>query len=479
MKFAFIHPSPDSETPGPDRGKAPASWPPLGILYIASFLRENGVDVSVLDQAATNLSLNETVGWIKRQDPDVLGISTLNNSGLTAARISREIKFINPDTLVVWGNILASFNATRILQQHPFVDVVVRGEGELSSLDIARYMEKGGDLESVHGITFRKNGHVISTEDRPLLKDVDSLPLPARDLLDADYHSAIFGVQVAPKRFTTVVSSRGCPYRCRFCGGSKLFHNVWRPRSVKNIVDELSLLLDEGYRQLLFVDDNFTLSQERVENLCKLIRQERLDLEWFCDSRVDRCSSQMLKEMVRSGCKMLYLGIESANQRILDYYKKRITPQQSERAVQAARDAGIDVIVGSFIVGAPDETREEILNTLRFAHHLDIDIAQFNILRVFPGTQIWDELKDKNLIDEDRYWETGVYVPDICFSTQSTEEIKRLISELFKNFYLRPSFILKQGIRTLTSSYRLHVIASNLRSVGTVIEGFNQAAVAY
>ena len=187
----------------------------------------------------------------------------------------------------------------------------------------------------------------------------------------------------------------------------------------------------------------------------------------------------MLKEMARSGCKMLYLGIESANQRILDYYKKRITPQQSEKAVQAARDAGIDVIVGSFIVGAPDETRVEILSTLRFAHHLDIDIAQFNILRVFPGTQIWDELKEKNLIDEDRYWETGVYVPDICFSTQSTEEIKRLISELFKNFYLRPSFILKQGIRTLTSSYRLHVVASNLRTVGTVMEGFNQAAVAY
>ncbi|MFQ5906574.1 MAG: hypothetical protein ACE5JA_08375, partial [bacterium] len=135
--------------------------------------------------------------------------------------------------------------------------------------------------------------------------------------------------------------------------------------------------------------------------------------------------------------------------------------------------------VGSFIVGAPDETREEMLNTLRFAHRLDIDIAQFNILRVFPGTEMWDELREKNLIDQDRYWETGVYVPDVCFSTESADEIKRLISNIFRNFYLRPTFILKQGIRTLTSSYRLHVIVSNLRSVGAVREGFNQAAVAY
>jgi len=187
----------------------------------------------------------------------------------------------------------------------------------------------------------------------------------------------------------------------------------------------------------------------------------------------------MLREMARSGCKMLYLGIESANQRILDYYNKRITPEQSEGAVQAARDAGIDVIVGSFIVGAPDETREEILNTLRFAHHLDIDIAQFNVLRVFPGTEIWDELRDKGVIDEDRYWETGVYVPDICLTAQNAEEMKRLISNVFRDFYLRPRFILRQGVRTLTSRYRLNVIASNLRSVSSVKEGFSQAAVAY
>jgi len=479
MKFAFIHPSPDSETPSPDRRKASASWPPLGILYIASFLRQNGVDVSVLDQAAGNLSLTETVEWIRHQEPDILGISALNNSGLTAARISREVKSMNSHIVVVWGNILASFNTARILREYPFVDVVVRGEGELTCLEIARRMERGDDLQPVRGIAFRKNGHAIFTEERPLLKDVDSLPFPVRDLVQEQYHSAIFGVQVAPGKFTTVVSSRGCPYRCRFCGGSKLFHNIWRPRSVENIMDELTLLADKGYRQLLFVDDNFTLSQERVERLCQHMRKERLDLEWFCDSRVDRCSTKMLKEIARSGCKMLYLGIESANQRILDYYNKRITVQQSEKAVQAARSAGIDVIVGSFIVGAPDETREEILNTLRFAHHLDIDIAQFNILRVFPGTQIWDDLKQNNLVDENKYWESGVYVPDLCFNTESREEMKRLISSMFRNFYLRPSFIFKQSIRTLTSCYRLQVITSNLGTLTAVMEGFSQAAVAY
>jgi radical SAM superfamily enzyme YgiQ (UPF0313 family) len=149
-------------------------------------------------------------------------------------------------------------------------------------------------------------------------------------------------------------------------------------------MEELLFLASEGYKQFIFVDDNFTANPKNVIKLCREMRKEKLDMEWTCEGRVDNASYEMFWEIAKAGCRILYFGIESANQRILDYYNKRITPEKSRTAVKTARKAGADVLVGSFIVGAPDETRAEIQNTIRFANTIPIDIPQFNILGVFP-----------------------------------------------------------------------------------------------
>ena len=158
-----------------------------------------------------------------------------------------------------------------------------------------------------------------------------------------------------------------------------------------------------------------------------------------------------MKELSRAGCKVIFFGIESANQRILDYYNKGITPEQSRKAVRTARKAGADVIVGSFIVGAPDETREEIRNTIEFAKGIPIDVPQFNILGVYPGTEIWDEFENKGLLKGSEYWETGIAVSEICPAAVPTNEIKRMIHDGFYNFARRPSFISKQAVRLVKS----------------------------
>jgi len=385
--------------------------------------------------------------------------------------IAEKVKQENRSLKIAFGNFFATFNAERILKKYPSVDYIIRGEGEHTSLEIALCQERNGDLKKVLGINFRKNGNIISTDDRPLIKDIDALPFPDRELLDVEYHNTTAGIVVAPKKFSGFVSSRGCVFRCRFCGCRRLARSLWRARSVENIMEELHMLSSQGYKQFLFVDDNFTLNTKRVIKLCRRLRQEKIDIEFFAEGRVDNCPRNMLQEMSRANCRMMYFGIENGTQRVLDYYDKQTTTQQAVDALKAAKKAGIDVTVASFILGAPNETRQEILNTLKYAQKIEADIPQFNILATFPGTDIWEELKMKGLIDEEKHWETGVLVSEVSPDAVPVAEIEKMIHDGYQQFFIRPEYIMKQLLRIGTSSYRFNVLLSNLKRATTVAEG--------
>ncbi len=477
MKFSLVNAGPNIGLDERERRKALSSFPPLGILYLATVLQQNGVEVSALDQAAKGYTIEETVKWIEKEDSDILGFSTFSASGRTAALISEKVKEKNPNITIIFGNYYATFNPERILRKYPSVDIIVRGEGENTTIELLDYLKKGDDLRKVRGITFRsKDNSIVSAPERPLIKDLDSLPFPDRKLVDEEYHCIIAGANVAPKKFTSVVSSRGCVYRCRFCSCTQFARNIWRPRSVKNTMDELHFLASEGYEQFIFTDDSFTLDPKRVTELCRAMRKERLDMDWICEGRVDNCSYEILLEMAKAGCKILFFGIESANQRILNYYNKKVTPEQSKTAVKTARKAGIDVIVGSFIVGAPDETKEEVQNTINFAKKIPIDIPQFNILGVYPGTDLWDEFESKGLLKGDECWETGIAVSDICPTALPLNVIKLMIHDAFYEFFRRPSYILKQIMGTLKSSYRMGVVISNLSRIEEIRQSLRSVA---
>ena len=403
--------------------------------------------------------------------PDLLGFSVLSSSLKETVKVTELVKRENPNVCIVLGNYHPTFNAERILKKYPNVDVIVRGEGEYTSLELVRCLQKGQSLKKVDGITYRdKSGNILATPRRPLIQDVDSLPFPDRHLTNCEYASRIFGIKTATKKFTTLLSSRGCPYLCTFCACRKFARGVWRPRSVENIVEELEFLYSEGYREFLFVDDNFTLNPRRVTKFCNILRKRRLKIKWFCDSRVDNCGFDTFREMVKAGCRTLYFGMESANQRILDYYKKRITPEQSKIAARNARKAGMDIIVGSFILGAPNETRKEIRNTLQFAQKIDIDVPSFNILFAPIGSPLWNELVAKGFVDEDRYWEEGVFVPNVVPTAVPFEEVSSMIFEYFKAFYFSPKRLFSEAVRIFTSSFRLGLIFGNLAQLRQTIE---------
>ena len=455
FKVALINPGPgEILSKGRIIANADHIYPPLGICYLSAVLKKENYNVELIDQAARNFDLGQILNWIKKQDPDILGFSTLtaSGSGISAALTSIEVKKWNPNIKIVFGNRHTNYNDYRILNKYPQVDVCVRDEGEFTFLEVVRNLEKGNSLEEIKGITYRDNGKIKRNEKRALIKDLDTIPFPDRKALKMEYTGSFGGLEFAPKGFTSMTSSRGCPYQCTFCYGKRTIG--FRTRSVDNILKEILYLESEGYKYLNFVDDNFTILKKRVIKLCRLMRKHKVDMDWICEGRVNQASEEMLREMRRANCRIIFYGVESANQRILDYYKKGITPQLSIQAIKKTRKAKIPFIIGSFIVGAPGETFTEIYNTLKFAQKLDIDFPVFNLLGTMPGTDIWDEMVEKNYLDESNYWEEGVHISDVDPNGVSTQTISNLILEMLRQFFLNPKYMLKMLYRSSTSYYK-------------------------
>jgi len=438
-------------------------FPPMGILYLATYLSENNFDVSILDQFARGYSINKTLKWIKREDPDILGFSTITTAGtgITSAIIAKKVKEeINPNVKILFGNYHATFNDYRILKKYSFIDACVRGEGEKSLLEIAEKLEKGQGFEDIRGVTYRNNERIIRNNDRPLIENINELPFPNRKLLgNVEYKSEVEGLDIALGKFTSAASSRGCSFKCTFCSSSK-FWNKWRPRSPENIVQELSILENQGYQDLIWVDDNFTINKKRLMKLSNLVRKEKIDLNWMAEGRVTQSSRELLTAMKLMGCKILSYGVESGSQRILDYYNKKINLNQVYNAIKNSKKVGIDIILANFIVGAPIETREEIIETLNLSLKLDIDFPQFHILGIIPGNWIWDQMVKEKRIDPDECWEVGTAVLSIPLS-----EIMARIRATYRKFMQRPSYISRQILKTLRSRYRLKGLWHNFKNV--------------
>ena len=438
-------------------------FPPMGTLYLATYLSEHNFDVSILDQFARGYSIERTLNWIKREDPDILGFSTITTAGtgISSATIAKKVKEeINPNVKILFGNYHATFNDSRILTKYPQVDACVRGEGENTLLEIAEKHEKGKGFEGIKGVTYRNNGRIIRNDERPLIENLDELPFPNRKLLgNVEYKSEVEGLDIALGKFTSTASSRGCAFKCSFCS-SAMFWNKWRPRSPENLVQELSMLENEGYQNLLWVDDNFTLNKKRLMKLSELVRKEKINLHWMAEGRVTQSSRELLTAMKAMGCKILSYGVESGSQRILDWYNKKITLNQVYDAIINSKKVKIDLVLANFIVGAPIETREEIIETLNLSLKLDIDFPQFHILGLIPGNWIWDQMVKEKRIDPDNCWEVGTAVLPIPLS-----ELMARIKDTHRRFMQRPHYISRQIFKTIRSEYRLKAFLHNLKNV--------------
>ena len=411
--------------------------PPMGLAYLASSLELDGHEVRIVDSLAMEYDFVDVVREAKAFDPDLVGVSASTPTIYDAYKVVEMIKQELPNVKTVIGGPHVSFMAKESLEECPSLDIVVRGEGESTIRELAERLERGRDLRGVRGITYRDGEVIKEGEDRPFIKNIDAIPLPAYHLLPMDRY------KMGDHSFGTILTSRGCPYRCIFCSSSKLMGKIWRARSVESVLDELRLLHDEyGVREIEFLDDTFTLHMKRAEAIADGIVRSGLDIGWGCSSRANTMNKRLAKALSRAGCHSIYIGVESATQRMLDFIKKGITIEQVLKAFKILKEVGLNT-VATFILGIPGETKELIMRTIKFAKKLKPTFAQFTIFTPYPGTEAFDmALREGWLITRD-WSKFDTLTPVMKLPGLSPKDLRMLLSRAYLSFYLNPSYIIE------------------------------------
>ncbi|MDW8021913.1 MAG: radical SAM protein [Nitrososphaerota archaeon] len=437
MRILFITPP----TPSVVKEVLGSGGPPLGLAYLAATAREEGWEPGIIDALTEGLSLRELERRISGFDPDVVGITATTSMMPDVYEVAKIVKGVNEGALVLLGGPHATFMAHEILRECPHVDLVVRGEGEETLREILGKLEKGHSFRDVLGVTYREGGLIKDNPPRPLIRDLDALPHPEYDLLPMEKY-VVNGV-----RFGAVMTSRGCPYNCVFCSSSLQFGKGWRSHSVDRVIDELKILSEEfGVKEVEFLDDTFTLNPKRVEEISKRVVEEKLDISWSASSRVNTFNYQIGCSMRRAGAHTVYFGIESGSDRTLKFIEKGISRMQSMEAVKAAKRAGLRVL-GSFVMGFPYETEDEIRETISFANRVGVDLAQFTIATPYPGTRLWEIALEKNLLLT-RNWRKFTTVDVVMKNIYLTpQRIKKLFLWAYLTFYLHPRRVIEDVIR--------------------------------
>ena len=374
--------------------------PPLHLGYLAAALEPMGIEVRIADLNFDEQAMDSFQTLLLNHAPDLVGISSTTVSFPQALRLARLSKKALPHVPTVLGGCHVSFTAEETLREHTCVDFVVRGEGEQTLQELAACVQKGQAPEGILGVSYRRNGDIVQNPSRPFIRDLNSLPWPARHLMDLKQPS-----YNAPG---ALITSRGCPGRCIFCSAGAMGGHRYRIRKPELVVDEMEYLHHEhGFRRLAILDDTFTaLPKKLTLPACREIKRRGLQIVWSCESRVDVATPEVLDAMREAGCDRVQFGVESGSPRVLATLRKGITLDQVRRAVKYAAGLGMQVYC-SFIIGHPDETEEDARQTIDFIHEirrLGARFAALVFLVPFPGTEVYKQREAYGLTLHETNW---------------------------------------------------------------------------
>jgi radical SAM superfamily enzyme YgiQ (UPF0313 family) len=373
MRVLLINPYyPISETPSP----------PLGLAYLAAALEQTGAQVKILDYVVYPYRRDTLESVLKEFKPQVAGATAVSMTYDHARQVLGDVKAIDPEILTVMGGPHVTFCAQETLQSFTELDAVVIGEGEETLVELLRAVKCDRNLDTINGLAYRAGSKIVTTAKRKWVKDLDSLPFPARHLLPLGRYRAL-GMPIS------MTSSRGCPYKCIFCVGRKMGGVKVRYHSAGRVADDLQSLADLKFHQINIADDLFTANQNHCLAVCEEILKRELEINWTSFARVDTVSEKLLSKMKAAGCTAVSFGIESANPTILNTIQKGITLEQVRNAIRLCRRVGISPYA-SFILGLPGETPQTIKETAEFAANLQQEglAYGFHILAPFPGTEV-------------------------------------------------------------------------------------------
>lgn len=467
--FSRVLPRELDRSPGEGGRAKIMAFPPLGIQTLAPVLRQHGHEVRLFDTCHPEMKPQHLAQEVQRERPAVIGLSFLSTTTYAGAKqVAARLKSVAPNTPVIAGGPFATVNPDRILHDCPQIDCVGVGEGEELLPDFLSHLDDPG---SVAGLVWRHGEEVVQNAPRPLLKDLDRFPYPDRSSLPIDYIESLpldVPAVLSLDKFCTVQTSRGCPYSCIYCDIPPLSQGRWRSRSARHVLGELQQLNDQGYRSLCFTDDHFLVNRTRTDAICQGIIERQLQFHWSCEGRVDSAAVDQLGLMRQANCHALAFGVEAGTQKILTRLNKRQTLAQIERAVTQAKRQGIARVHGFFVVGSPDETAADILESFRFAARLQLDTFGFNRLCVYRGTPLWDEYVRRGIIDDQRDWHKWFKCTDIDPTALPGAEVNRLRMKgyalLFASRLLKRPFKTLKLLRTFSRHMRTSDIFKLLAS---------------
>lgn len=451
--------------------------PPLGLGYIAAVLQQDGHEVQIIDTRLDPIT-PAIESRIQAFGPDIVGISIFVISELEGYRLAEQMKSILPQALVVMGGPQVSYFPRVPLERCGAVDVTVQGEGEYVFRDLVRGVQEGRGYKHVNNLFFRNDkGDIVQTRHSPALPDLDSLPLPARDLFDLKrYAPEVYEFRRLPA--TNILATRGCAYgQCTFCFEAGQFRTPYRYQSAEKLVREMEMLRDDyGIREVVFNDDDLLSNGKLLMQFSELAIKRNLNVRWSCWGRVTPCTKKLLSTIAEAGCWLVSFGIESGNQDLLDKLQKGMTLAKCRDVVGWAHEAGLETM-GTFMIALPGETPEKASRTIEFAIELDLSYAAFIPTHPLYGTPLFETCIEEGRLVKSPYSQKPVdsrYLPRISFVPEGyrdEKEVESVLTRAYRRFYLRPGYWWKH-VKKLRDPAEIHKYWVGLKFAVSLANGW-------
>ncbi len=447
--YQFLPEELGGSKPGDKRVKVMA-FPPLGIETLAPVVRQHGHQVNMFDTCHPQMKPQHIAQAVEEAQPEVIALSFLSTTTYPPVKnLAKRLKEVAPNTPIILGGVFASMNAMHILKDCLYADCVGVGEGEELLPD---YLDNLNHPGNVAGLVWRKGDEIIQNDPRPLIRDLNKFPYPDRESLPMDY------IESLPLDVPAVFRSiNSVPFRPQEAAHTAVFIAIYLLCPMANGAtvqqstswEKCSNSTTSGYRSIYLTDDHFLLKRKRISEICHGIIDRGLEFSWGCEGRVDSAAVDQLPVMSKANCTFLAYGVEAGTQKVLDRLKKNQTLEQIESAVNEAKRHGIERAHGFFLVGAPGETVDEIMESFRFAARLKLDTFGFNRLCVYRGTPLWQEYIERGIIDDERDWHKWFKCSDIDPTILPSEVVNRARMKGFALLFARR--IVRRPIQT----YRL------------------------
>jgi anaerobic magnesium-protoporphyrin IX monomethyl ester cyclase len=376
-------------------------YPHIGLAYVAASLLKENFNVRIVDMTAYGIDTSQLRGIMRTFKPDIVGITAVSFLVPDAYDVATVAKETRPETVVVLGGAHASALPIKVLVQCRALDIAVCGEGEYALVEIAHLLEKGNlleNLETIRGISYRKDGKVLLSKAREPIQNLDALPFPRWDLFDYSKYKKVYSEKFREEiSLYQIAGSRGCPYQCTFC--FPLHGRQFRFRSPENVVKEIEVNHEKlGAKHFDFTDSTTTVDRKRFMELCKLLMDYGLSdkVTWNFETRADLVDTELLETAKKAGSEMIFFGLESADPYVLSKMKKNTSPMIVDKAIREATRAGLKVKVAA-ILGHPFETEERAHRTFEFARKLKKKygtLVAYNIIDIYPGTELYSMVSE-------------------------------------------------------------------------------------